>query len=371
MELKNILLKTFKGKTILITGHTGFTGGWLALWLDLLGANVIGFSFDIPTIPSFFQEVGLRERVTDLRGNILDANAAKEVIVKYSPEFIFHLAAQPLVRYSYKHPIETFSTNVMGTANVLEAIRLQNQPAVCICITSDKCYENREWDYAYRENDPLGGDDPYSASKAAAELIIESYRKSYFQIPVGKSLVALSSARAGNIIGGGDWSTDRIIPDCIRSLASKDVIQVRNPKAIRPWQFVLDALNGYLCLAVRMKENPASYSEAWNFGPFHTNSIEVGKLVEVVCREWGSGRWIDASKELEKQVHEATFLKLDVAKAISRLGWRPVYSLDETVRNTIAWYNNYYRKGIDSYEFSLNQIEEYMFKAKKIFLQDP
>jgi CDP-glucose 4,6-dehydratase len=352
------LIDSYCNKTVLITGHTGFKGSWLALWLEMLGAQVIGYSLDPPTEPSFFQSTGLSGRIIDIRGNILDQVSVSEVIQAYSPEYIFHLAAQPLVRFSYNHPRETFDVNVMGTANILEAIRLSHRPVTCVCITSDKCYANRECDYAYQEGDPLGGHDPYSASKAAAELVIASYRNSFFCS--GKEpRVSLSSVRAGNIIGGGDWAQDRIVPDCIRALVKGIPIEVRNPRAVRPWQFVLDPLFGYLWLALNMRSNPEKYADAWNFGPDYSNPIDVRTLTEKIIREWGSGTWKEHSGN-ENMPHEAGYLKLDSAKSMVRLGWKPAYTIDEAIRKTIGWYGKYYSGTRDMYKFSLRQVETFM-----------
>jgi CDP-glucose 4,6-dehydratase len=359
MCLKNLLTTTFSGKNVLVTGHSGFKGGWLTLWLESLGANVIGYSLDPPTTPSFFQSTNLSNNIIDLRGDILDRNKIFETIEEYRPEFIFHLAAQPLVRYSYKNPYDTFQANIIGTLNILESIRLSQNPTVCVCITSDKCYENREWVYAYRENDPLGGHDPYSASKGAAEIVIASYRKSFFNPGISKVGCSVSSVRAGNIIGGGDWAKDRIVPDCIRSLMKGNPVKIRNPRAIRPWQFVLDPLFGYLLLALKMKENSEIYADAWNFGPNYSNTIDVQTLVGKILHTWGNGEWMDISKK-ENSVHEAGYLKLDIAKSITKLGWKPVYQMDETIQKTINWYKNYYSNSFDMNAFSLEQINDFM-----------
>ena len=364
MTVHKKMIDSYQGKTVLITGHTGFKGVWLALWLESFGAKVIGYSLDPPTTPSFFQATGLSGRVIDIRGDILDFNKIFKTVKKHRPEFIFHLAAQPLVRQSYKNPLETFNVNVLGTANILESIRLSQYPTTCVCITSDKCYENREWNYAYRENDPLGGHDPYSASKGAAELVIASYRNSFFNPGKENPLVSLSSARAGNIIGGGDWAEDRIVPDCIRALVKKKPIEIRNPHAIRPWQFVLDPLFGYLWLALKMKEDPEAYADAWNFGPYHANAVDVQTLTEKVLEEWGSGTWKGVSNN-ETAPHEARYLKLDTAKSISKLGWKPVYDIEKTILKTIVWYKEYYTGKTDMYEFSLKQVKTYIKDARK------
>jgi CDP-glucose 4,6-dehydratase len=364
MTVNKKMIDSYQGKIVLITGHTGFKGCWLALWLESLGANVIGYSLDPPTDPSVYQATKLSDRIIDIRGDILDFNNVFETIKKYRPEFIFHLAAQPLVRHSYINPLETFNVNVMGTVNILESIRLSQDPTTCVCITSDKCYENREWDYAYRENDPLGGHDPYSASKGAAEIVIASYRNSFFNPGKENPLVSLSSARAGNIIGGGDWAEDRIVPDCIRTLVKKKPIEIRNPHAIRPWQFVLDPLFGYLWLALKMKEDPEVYAEAWNFGPYHSNAVDVQTLTEKVLEEWGSGTWKGVLHD-ENAPHEARYLKLDIAKSMTRLGWKPVYDIDKVIQKTIEWYMKYYTGKTDMYDFSLKQVETYMKDVMK------
>jgi CDP-glucose 4,6-dehydratase len=363
MTVEKNLTDSYKGKTVLITGHTGFKGSWLALWLESLGAEVIGYSLDPPTDPSMFQATGLSGRIVDIRGDVLDCNKLLETVKKYRPEFIFHLAAQPLVRSSYKNPLKTFNVNVMGTANILESIRLSQISTTCVCITSDKCYENQEWAYAYRENDPLGGYDPYSASKGAAEIVIAAYRKSFFMKGNDNPLVSLSSVRAGNIIGGGDWAEDRIVPDCIRALVKERPVMIRNPHAIRPWQFVLDPLFGYLVLALKMKENPEGYAEAWNFGPYHSNAVDVQTLTEKILREWGSGTWEGISHH-ENSPHEAGYLMLDIAKSSMTLGWKPVYDVDAAIHKTIDWYRHFYSSKVGMDIFSQEQIRNFMHAIK-------
>ena len=363
MTVRKKLIESYQDKTVLITGHTGFKGSWLALWLESVGARVIGYSLDPPTHPSFFQATGLSDRILDIRGDILDRVRIFEVVKKYHPEYIFHLAAQPLVRFSYKNPLDTFNVNVMGTTNILESVRILQYPVTCVCITSDKCYANRECDYAYQENDPLGGHDPYSASKAAAELVISSYRKSYFSSVKG-SQVSLSSVRAGNIIGGGDWADDRIVPDCVRALVHSDQIEIRNPGAVRPWQFVLDPLFGYLWLAMKMGEEPEKYADAWNFGPDYSNTVDVRTLTEKILREWGSGTWKVPSQNGHAP-HEAGYLKLDSTKSMIRLGWKPAYTIDEAVQKTIEWYREFYKGNNDIYKFSLQQVRTYMTDVMK------
>jgi CDP-glucose 4,6-dehydratase len=362
MTITKNIIETYNGKTVLITGHTGFKGSWLSLWLEALGAKVIGYGLDPPTNPSLFHATGLSERIIDIRGDILDQVKISKTIKKHCPEFIFHLAAQPLVRFSYNYPVETFNINVIGTANILEAIRQSHDPVTCVCITSDKCYANRECDYAYQEHDPLGGHDPYSASKAAAELVIVSYRKSFFS--TGKEpLVSLSSARAGNIIGGGDWAEDRIVPDCIRALVKGSPVEIRNPYAVRPWQFVLDPLFGYLLLASKMREEPEEYADAWNFGPDCLNAIDVETLTGKIIGEWGCGMWKIPSQN-ENAPHEAGYLKLDSAKSMTRLGWKPVYDVNTAIQKTVEWYKQFYYDNGEMCKLSQDQIRKYFQDIK-------
>ncbi|MBA3044805.1 MAG: CDP-glucose 4,6-dehydratase [Euryarchaeota archaeon] len=364
---KNLVdcLRDFKGKTILITGHTGFKGGWLALWLESLGAKVIGLALPPPTEPSFLESTNLVNKITHIIGDIREFDQVSSVMKKYRPEFVFHLAAQPLVRRSYIEPVMTFDTNVMGTVNVLEAVRSTPSVKVCICITSDKCYENREWDYAYRENDRMGGKDPYSASKGAAELIISSYRNSFFSPDkISSHGVSLSSVRAGNVIGGGDWAEDRIVPDCIRALTADKSIMVRNPQSIRPWQFILEPLYGYLLLAINMRKQPDKYAGAWNFGPTYTGNICVGDLVKEIVSEWGKGKFEFPQSQVTDVFHEAGTLKLDCTKSNNILGWTPAYSVKKSLEETIAWYLAYYGNKEQMDKYSISQIMAYQEYGK-------
>jgi len=352
------------GRRVFLTGHTGFKGGWLALWLQQLGAEVHGYSLAPPTIPSLFETAQVAKTLaSDVRADIRDYPAFEGALKKANPEIIFHLAAQPLVRASYREPLETLATNVMGTAHLLQAARQVDGLRAIIAITTDKCYENREWVYPYRETDPLGGHDPYSASKGAAELAIASYRKSFLKAGGSGPARALSSARAGNVIGGGDWAEDRIVPDCIRSLVNGKTIRIRNPSAERPWQFVLDPLFGYLLLALAMKKNPKDFSGAWNFGPYHSNNIDVRTLTEKIIREWGAGTWVGTTQD--KKLHEASCLRLDITKSVTRLGWRPVYDINQAIRKTVEWYKTDYTRAEDMYIFSLEQIETFIHDAGK------
>ena len=358
MSINKELADAYEDKTVFITGHTGFKGAWLSLWLESLGARVIGYSLDPPTTPSLFDVLRLGDRIVDIRGDIQDHKTLFEQVKKYRPEYFFHLAAQPLVRISYQNPLETFSTNVIGTANVLESLRTLRFPTTCVCITSDKCYENRGVLYAYRETDPLGGHDPYSASKGAAEIVVSSYRKSFFHTEHGEPQVSLSSARAGNIFGGGDWALDRIVPDCIRALVERKPVVLRNPGAIRPWQYVLDPLYGYLLLGSKMHEKPKEYAEAWNFGPLQANAVDVQTLTETLLEEWGSGTW-ELDAHAEPRPHEAASLMLDISKSTTRLGWKPFYDIKGGVRRTVEWYKEYYAQSVDIHEFSLGLITEF------------
>lgn len=361
--MKKVLEKAFKNKTVLVTGHTGFKGSWLSLWLATLGAEVIGFAQDPYTRKDNFVLNSLSEDVVDLRGDIRDFDRLQEVFDYYKPEIVFHLAAQPLVRESYAKPKLTLDVNIGGTVNLLEVCRLSSSVKVIVNITSDKCYENREWLWGYRENDPMGGHDPYSASKGCSELISNAFRNSFFPPDHykqhGKSL---ATVRAGNVIGGGDWSMDRLIPDCVRSLENHEEIIIRNPLATRPWQFVLEPLGGYLLLAARMWKKPKEFAGAWNFGPERDAVIPVGDLVDLLIRYWGSGSWKIAGGH--SALHEANFLALDINKARYKLDWRPRLEVKEAVEQTVRWYRGYSQ--VHSLkEFCRSQINEYMNRMEQ------
>ncbi len=353
----------YKNKKVLITGHTGFKGSWLALWLTELGAEVIGYSLKPTTRPSLFEVLNLKDRLIHIIEDIRDEEKLKSVFKEYKPEIIFHLAAQPLVRLSYKEPKLTYETNVIGTLNLFEAVRETESIRVVINITSDKCYENKEWVYGYRENDPMGGYDPYSSSKGCAELLTAAYRNSYFNPKdYGQThQVSLASVRAGNVTGGGDWQIDRLIPDCVKSLSKGDAIKIRNPYAIRPWQHVLEPLSGYLLLAMRMWEDPTKYCEAWNFGPFETDIATVQKVVEKVISLWGCGKYEVVG---DKRFYEAGLLRLDISKAMMKLGWRPKWNFDIALERTIKWYKSFYEGEIDMLEYSLQEIRDYEKKEE-------
>lgn len=365
----NYFRNAYKNKKVLITGHTGFKGTWLSLWFTRLGAKVIGYSLEPPTEPNLFESIGLEDKIIHIIGDVRDEKHLISAFEKYQPEFIFHLAAQAIVRRSYYEPKLTYETNVMGTVNVLEALRRMRSVRVCIIVTSDKCYENREWIYGYRETDPVGGYDPYSSSKGCAELVTSAYRKSFFNPKdYGETHnVALSSVRAGNVIGGGDWGEDRIIPDCMRALSKGETIVIRNPSAIRPWQYVLEPLSGYLLLGTLMCKDGTRYSDAWNFGPNDESIITVEELVKLVIKHWGTGSYkIDTSTH----PHEAGFLKLDISKARSLLGWRPIYDVHEAVERTINWYKNFYNGIRELYENTVKEIREYASRMSHEYKKD-
>ncbi len=360
----------YRGKRVLLTGHTGFKGAWLAEWLLSLGAEVTGFALPPPTTPSLFGQLGLASRLRHIEGDVRDLAAVRAAFAVARPDFVFHLAAQPLVRLSYDQPTETFAANVMGTANILEAARLAADPArpcAIVAITTDKCYENREWVHSYREEDPMGGYDPYSASKGAAELVIASYRRSFFSAP--GCPVRLASARAGNVIGGGDWALDRIVPDCIRALAKGESIPVRNKVATRPWQHVLEPLSGYLWLGAalaapetaRVKFAPALYASAFNFGPALASNKTVAELVQEILKHW-PGRWDDKSDP--HAPHEAKLLNLATDKAHHLLGWSPAWPFAETIDRTVAWYRQAALPATDVHALTLGQIKAYTESAR-------
>ena len=357
--MESVGLKTthsfWQDKNVFLTGCTGFKGGWLALWLTHLGAKVTGYALDPLTDPNLFSILDIEKSIIDHREDMRDHSSLNSVIKSSQPEIIVHMAAQSLVRESYKDPVGTYATNVMGTVNLMEAARSCDSVRVILAVTSDKCYENREIDYGYRETDPMGGHDPYSSSKGCVELMTAAYRRSFFDDNPNK--VAVASARAGNVIGGGDWAVDRIIPDAMRAFSNKQTLRVRNPDAIRPWQHVLEPLFGYMALCEKMWDQPSKFSEGWNFGPENESVRTVEEVTDRVSELWGD----DASwkKSNGDHPHEATLLKLDITKAKKQLGWKPKWDLDTALEKTVGWYKSYY-KGEDMHEMSLKQIEEYM-----------
>lgn len=358
MSFNNI----FENKTVLITGHTGFKGSWLTAWLQSLGAKVIGVSLEAPTVPSHFSEAALADLIKDLRVDVRNQKMIIEALDEAQPDFVFHLAAQALVKKSYQDPLETWETNVIGTLNILEALRKLKKKCVAIMITSDKCYDNVEWVWGYRETDALGGPDPYSASKGAAELVIKSQIKSFFQI--GSSSVRIAVARAGNVIGGGDWAEDRIIPDCVKAWALNQSVDLRNPQSTRPWQHVLEPLSGYLSLATSLEKNPKLHGEVFNFGPRAIHNHSVLDLVREMGKFWNQVSWRDVSEQ-DVGPYESGLLKLNCDKALFFLDWHAVMDFEDTVRMTAQWYKNFYQGYGPVLDYTKGQISEYVNLAKE------
>jgi CDP-glucose 4,6-dehydratase len=345
--------KTFwKKKRVLVTGHTGFKGSWLCLWLHALGAKVTGYALDPQTTPNLFESAVDSTVVDSIIADVRDRGRLQEAVARARPEIVFHCAAQPLVRASYVNPVETYAINVMGTVNLLESIRLTGGVRAVINVTTDKVYENRERIWGYRENEPLGGFDPYSNSKACSELVAAAYRSSFFS-----EGPALATARAGNVIGGGDWADDRLIPDCMRALAKKKKIVIRNPDSVRPWQFVLEPLSGYLMLAEKLYCEGPAFASGWNFGPDDRGERPVSRVVDEVCRQWGAGAEYTV-RRMKSDPHEAGRLTLDCSKAHLLIGWRPCLSFDKAIVMTVAWYKEYY-KGGKMAAVCRDQIENY------------
>lgn len=357
----------FKDKTVLVSGHTGFKGSWLSIYLKRQGARVVGYSLKPPTVPSLFEMAGLQKHVTTIEADIRDHAHLQSVITDFKPSFIFHLAAQPLVLEGYRNPRETFDVNVMGSVSMLEAIRAAQLPCTVVMVVTDKCYENCEWAYGYRENDALGGHDPYSASKAAMEIVTASYRASYFPIEqINQHGVRIASARAGNVIGGGDWGVNRIVPDAIRALSQGDLIKIRHPQAQRPWQHVLESLSGYLWLAATLAlDDGGHYSTAWNFGPMVSEIRPVSELADRLIYYWGNGAWVDANDP--QSPHETRILKLSIDKAREELRWEPVWDFETSVQNTVAWYQQAQAASQpeDVYVLCLADLTAYEDAAKK------
>jgi len=344
------------GKKVFLTGHTGFKGSWLTLWLQALGARVTGFALAPDTTPSLFTLGRVEDGIKSIIGDIRDRALLAEAMKAASPDIVIHMAAQPLVRESYVTPVETYETNVMGTVHVLDAIRQVPGVRSVVIVTTDKCYENREWEWGYRENEAMGGYDPYSSSKGCAELVTSAYRNSFFNpATYAKHGVAVASGRAGNVIGGGDWAADRLIPDIMRAISRGETVNIRNPHAIRPWQHVLEPLGGYLILAERLYTDGPRFADAWNFGPNDSDAQPVQAIVERLTSQWGDGaRW---SLDGGEHPHEATFLKLDCSKARARLGWRPRWDLNHTLDSIVAWYKA--ARNEDVKAVTLAQIDQY------------
>jgi CDP-glucose 4,6-dehydratase len=348
----------YKNTRVFVTGHTGFKGSWLLSMLHQLGAEVMGYALEPNTTPSLYNTIQGDTLCKSVIGDLRDVAKLHQTMVDFQPDFVFHLAAQPIVRTSYEIPAETFEVNGIGTANVLDGIRKLNKPCVGVMITTDKVYENHETGQAYKESDRLGGHDPYSASKAVAEIIIESYKKSFFpKDKFGQHQKSIASARAGNVIGGGDWAADRLIPDIVRALSAQNPIQIRNPKAVRPWQHVLEPLHGYLTLGAKMKEDPLYYADAFNFGPHPNDVLTVQEMTEMALRIWGSGEF-DFPK-LENQPHEAGLLSLNIEKADQILGWNPKMDAHQALQLTLEWYQQYYQ-GNAMESIMTKQIENYL-----------
>jgi CDP-glucose 4,6-dehydratase len=343
----------WKGRRVLLTGHTGFKGAWLSLWLQSLGAKVTGFAMDVPTQPSLYELARVGEGMESIDGDVRDPDALAAAMAAAEPEIVLHMAAQPLVRRSFAEPRETYETNVMGTVNVLDAVRLHGSGVrVVVNVTSDKCYENREWEWGYREHEPMGGFDPYSSSKGCSELVTDAFRRSFFSAAGGPRL---ASARAGNVIGGGDWGEDRLVPDIMRAALAGEQVRVRNPNSIRPWQHVLNPLSGYLVLAQAVWDNPA-LAEGWNFGPVEEDARPVGWIVRRI-----SALWPDELRSLQDDgphPHEARYLKLDSSKARAQLGWRPGLNLEAALQGVVDWYLEL-RAGADMRTVTLGQIEAF------------
>ena len=353
------LEECFRGKRVLVTGHTGFKGSWLSIWLHELGAEVVGMGLEPYSERDNFVLSGIGQKIkADLRADIRDGQLMKKIFSEHKPEVVFHLAAQPLVRLSYDIPVETYETNVMGTINVMEAIRATDSVRAAVMITTDKCYENREQLWGYREDEPMGGYDPYSSSKGAAEIAISSWRRSFFNsADYGiKHHVAIASARAGNVIGGGDWAKDRIVPDCIRSLEAGLPIEIRSPRAIRPWQHVLEPLSGYLLLASKLLKEPTKYCEGWNFGPRTESITPVWEVATMLTKYYGKGQLKDASTP--DAPHEANLLLLDISKAKFNLGWEPRTNIDQCCQLTADWYKRYRTENV--YALCVEQIKKFM-----------
>lgn len=349
----------FRGKRVLVTGHTGFKGSWLSIWLHELGAEVVGVSQEPFTNRDNFVLSGIGNKImVDLRANICDGQKMKEIFQKYQPEIVFHLAAQPLVRYSYEQPVETYEANVMGTIHVMEAIRATKSVKVGVMITTDKCYDNKEQMFGYKEDDPFGGYDPYSSSKGACEIAIQSWRRSFFNPEEygKKHHVSLASVRAGNVIGGGDWALDRIIPDCIKALEQNKVIDIRSPKAIRPWEHVLEPLSGYMLLAKKQWEQPTEYCEGWNFGPESESVSTVWDVATELVKNYGKGELKDSSDP--NAVHEAKLLMLDITKAKTKLGWKPRMNMQQCMALVADWYKRY--RSDDVYQLCVEEITKFV-----------
>jgi len=351
------LVKPWRGRRVFLTGHTGFKGGWLALWLAKLGAQIRGYALDPATEPNLFSVAAVGDVLEDVRGDLLDRARLESALREFAPEVVFHLAAQPLVRRSYADPLGTYATNVMGTAHVLETVRKAPSVRAVVCVTTDKCYENREWLWPYRETDALGGHDPYSSSKACAEIVSAAYRSSFFSVErPGEPAVMLATARAGNVIGGGDWSEDRLIPDLIRGFQAGKPVLIRRPGAVRPWQHVLEPLHGYILLAEKLLAGESRFATAFNFGPGDDGAWTVEQIADSLTRTWGDGaNWI---RDPEAGAHEAGTLRLDASRARAELAWQPMLGIQETLDWTVRWYRVWHDGG-EMRDETMKQIADY------------
>jgi len=360
----DVNISFWRGKKVFLTGHTGFKGSWLSLWLQQLGADVTGYALSPPTVPSLFDVANVAEGMNSVIADIRDGVVLMKAMQQAAPDIVIHMAAQPLVRYSYVDPVETYSTNVMGTVHLLEAVRQTKSVRAVVNVTSDKCYENKEWVWGYRENEAMGGFDPYSNSKGCAELVLSAYRSSFFNAEkFSEHGVAIASARAGNVIGGGDWAEDRLIPDILSAISSGESVLIRSPHSIRPWQHVLEPLSGYLLLAQKLYEDGVNYAAAWNFGPSDEDAKPVQWIVEQLTQQWGEG----ASWQMDKgdHPHEAHYLKLDCSKAKMKLNWQPRWHLGQALEMIVDWQRAWIAKD-DMRRFSLNQIEQHTRTKQQI-----
>lgn len=357
MENLEMNLDFWQGKRVFVTGHTGFKGSWLCLWLQALGAKVTGFALPPNTTPNLFTVADVAKKMTSVFGDIKNFDAVKQAMDAADPEIILHLAAQPLVRYSYRNPVETYATNVMGTVHVLEAARTQKSVKSIVSVTSDKCYENKEWPWGYRENEPMGGYDPYSNSKGCAELVSAAYRSSYMN-PENYAVhgIGLATARAGNVIGGGDWSEDRLVPDILRAIIKGEPVKIRSPRAIRPWQHVLEPINGYMLLAQKLHDSNGEYAEAWNFGPDDSDARNVAWITQLLVDEWGQGARFIIQEDTS--IHEANYLKLDCSKAKTNLNWHAKWNAEIAISRIVDWHKAHINNE-NMHTYCLNEIADY------------